>query len=204
MNVESLASAHHRPLATSTSAPGTGRLPLALRGATVALALAGVIGWTVGWFDQPANGAPRITLEDAASSRDELISRFLAGLAANDRDAMERLLINKHEYVQLILPGSVAPDREPQIMPERKAEFFFGYLDTRSRYFLKSLLARLGGKPLELVRIDVARIQPYLWYTALRSPTLHLEHEGRPVEIALGSIAEFNGQFKFLSYYVDD
>jgi hypothetical protein len=193
-----------RHLTGTTSAAGTPTLSLVLRGTAITLALAGVAGWAVGWFDQPVNGAPRLTLENAAPSSGELVGRFLAALAANDRDAIEQLRINQNEYLQLILPGSVAPDEALQVMPEKKAEFFFGYLDTRSRYSLKSLMTRMGGKPLELVRIDVPKIERYRWYTALRDPVLHVKYGGKPVEIRLGSIAEINGQFKFISYYVDD
>jgi len=206
MRTDTLRSAPSVRLFHAATLETTSKAKLALRGAAAVLAVAGVVGWATGWFQQPpaANGAPQITLETAASSRDELIGQFLAALSANDREAIERLRINESEYLDLVLPGSVQRGKPPQIMPEKKSVFFWHYLDTRSRYFLRALTRRFAGKPLELTSVEVQKVEPLLWYTVHRDPILHVKYEDKILDIHIGSIAEIDGQFKFISYYTDD
>lgn len=207
MNAHSLRSPTHASSLHRAAAPKNGAgqfVKLTLRGAPLALALLGFVGWVGGWFDRPVSGAPRIQLANAAASREALISDFLAALEANDRQALERLRINQREYLTLILPGSVQPGSPPQIMPARKSEFFWSYLDTRSRYYLRALLQRAGGKHFDRVRVDVPKVERLSSYTAHRDPVLSATHVGEELEIRIGSIAEVDGQFKFMTYYVDD
>ncbi len=129
---------------------------------------------------------------------------MLQALAANDRKGVERLAVNEHEYRALILPGSVKPGKPPQIMPEEKSAYFWRMLYTNSFYTLDNIMQGHGGKKYNLKRIEVQRVEPFAWYIAHRDPILVLEEDdGTRLDVRLGSIAEYNGQFKFISFWSD-
>jgi hypothetical protein len=169
--------------------------------------LAAVLAAAVWIWQRPQDagaGIPPMTFGNAATSADALVERFLVALAAGDRNAIESLRVDENEYRRLIMPGSVKPGQKPQLMPDKKSEYFWRDANTKSVYTLAGIVADYGGKSYRLKTIERGRTERFAWYTAHRDPILHLEAEdGRPVRLQLGSIAELNGGFKFISYYSD-
>lgn len=154
---------------------------------------------------EPAGaGVPDISFANSSSSPDDLVGRFVTALAANDRAAIERLRVDEREYRDVIMPGSVKPGRPPQIMPDRKSEYFWRHHNTLSVYSLDGVLKGYGGGSLRLRRVEYLRVEPFAWYTAYRDPILQLETAtGEVVSLQLGSIAEYRGRYKFISYRAD-
>jgi hypothetical protein len=146
-----------------------------------------------------------LTLTDGTPSIHALVARLLQALAARDAAAVERLRINRSEYLNIIVPGNVEPGRPPQRIPADTAQFYWEMLDTKSRYSQQDLLNRFGGRTLALKNIRYLNgIKPYAWFVAYGRARLTIEDEsGREDEIATGSIAEVRGQFKFVSYTRD-
>jgi hypothetical protein len=179
------------------------KLPL-FRFACLAAALFAVGLLTYRTVDRADAGTPDIVLANGAGSPDELVNRFLAALAANDRGQIESLRVDENEYRNLIMPGSVKSGFPPQLMPDKKSEYFWRQHNTLSVYTLVGLLKGYGGESFRLKKVEYPRVDEFIWYKAYRDPTLLLESEGgEVVELQLGSIAEYRGRYKFISYRSD-
>lgn len=140
-------------------------------------------------------------LVDAAPSVDALIGRLLDALAANDADALHRLRVTEDEYRTFILPGSVKPGEPPQVFDEASSQHLWGMLNSHSLYVAKGIIAKYGGHRYRLKGTEFAKgQQKYAWYEAYKVVNLTLEDEkGIAGELELGSIANVDGQFKFIS-----
>jgi hypothetical protein len=152
-----------------------------------------------------ANRPPSIRLAGSANSVDALVDQFLRGLERGDREALERIRISEREYVSFILPGSAPEGQKPQAFPDKKAKYFWGMNHTRSSYALQRLLNDFGGRSYRRKTLRYGSgTQQYAWYTAHKDLELVVEDgQGREVEVHTGSIAEIDGQFKFISYFCD-
>jgi hypothetical protein len=166
-------------------------------------ALAVVALWIVRATQPAGAGIPPVVLTNGAASVDAVAERFVAALSARDFRAIEALRVDETEYRRLIMPGSVKPGQAPQNMPEKKSEYFWRSANTKSIYSLATIVEQYGGKPYRLKRVEVPRVDRFAWYTAHRDPILHLVAGGEDVELQLGTIAEYGGRFKFISYYSD-
>lgn len=178
--------------------------PMIVRLSCLAGALMAIGLLTYQTADRVDASIPRIAFAGGADSVEALAQHFLAALAANDRQGIERLRVDETEYRAFIMPGSVKPGQPPQIMPEDKSEYFWRHHNTLSYYTLNNLLKIHGDNNYRLEKVDAPRVQQYAWYTAHRAPILHLQTEdGHELQIQLGSIAEHEGRFKFISYRFD-
>jgi hypothetical protein len=102
------------------------------------------------------------------------------------------------------MPGSVKPGRPPQLMPADKSEYFWRHHNTLSVYSLNGVLKGYGGESFRLKSIEHPPVEQFAWYSAYRDPILRLENAaGEGIEIQLGSIAEYQGRYKFISYRAD-
>lgn len=175
-----------------------------LRTGLLTLAFLALGLWTRAIASPTAVGPPKIRLSNAELGREILIEKFVAALSTADREDIERLRIDENEYRSLILPGSVQPGQPPRIIPADKSRYFWQLGDTKSRYSLNALLRSYGGRPYSIDRVDFQRVERFAWYTAHRDPVIYLKASNGTVhELRLGSIAEFNGRYKFISYYSD-
>jgi len=140
-------------------------------------------------------------LVDAAPSIDVLIDRLLDALAKNDADALHRLRVTEDEYRNFILPGSVRPGEPPQIFSEADSKHYWGMNNSNSVYAAAGILRGYGGHKYRLKGIEYAKGQKeYAWYKAYKVVSLKLEDEGGKEDgLVLGSIADVDGQFKFIS-----
>jgi hypothetical protein len=150
-------------------------------------------------FRMAVGGTEQRALTGGAASRDALVARFAAAVAARDTAALQAMAVNAREFIDLVYPSS--PYTAP---PYRQAPgFVWTQIQLPSGSGLRRLLERVGGSPL---RIDALRCPA----TPERQGAnrLHTEcvvrfaigaatpREGR----LFGTILERDGRFKFVSY----
>lgn len=153
----------------------------------------------------PAAEGSSTTLRGGASSRDELIDRFLQALREKDRDALRRLRLSESEYRDIVLPGHVAVGEPLRKYPEDVSQFAWRLLNTKSFYYEALLLGDFGGHTYEIQGMEYEEgTQSYATYTAYKQLRLQLQRDdGAEVELRTGSVADIAGQFKFVSYIRD-
>jgi len=152
-----------------------------------------------------AKAAPAVRLEHAAPSIDKLIDEFVAAINDKDKARLRQLRVSQEEYVGLILPGSVQPGtRRPQYNQE-ETEYLWGMLNGKSIYAEAGLIASFGGHNATVTQKEFRKgITQYADYTAYKQLTLTLKDDkGTEATMRIGSIAEVDGQFKFISYVRD-
>lgn len=144
-------------------------------------------------------------LDGWATSREELITRFLEALRQKDGAALERLRVNEEEYVEIILPGSVPEGQPLRTWPREVSAYFFRDLDTKSRYSQQQLLANFGGHRVRIENVEYeGGVKRYANHVAHRQLRLTLKNEsGEEAVLETGSIAEIEGRFKFISFVAD-
>lgn len=147
--------------------------------------------------ERPAHFA----LVDAAPSVDVLVDRLLAALKKNDVDALHRLRVTEAEYRTFVLPGSGEPGEPARVYDDVTSNFAWQRLHTNSLYAGDGIIRGYGGHTYELKEVQYLKgRKQYAWYTAYKTVALRLRDEtGTERELVLGSIAEIDGQFKFLS-----
>ena len=153
--------------------------------------------------DTPASPLTRpahFKLQGAAPSIDVLLQRVLAALAANDVQALHRLRVTEQEYRSFVLPGGVEKGRPPQAFDEQSSKFAWDLLNTKSLYAGQAILTNFGGRHYTLKDVQYAKGQRhYAWYDTWNTTVLTLEDDaGGMRELTLGSIADVDGQFKFV------
>ncbi len=147
-------------------------------------------------LERPAHFA----LADAAPSVDALIDRFLDALQRKDVAALRRLRVTESEYRTFFLPGSVEPGKPPRVYDDDYSKYAWDMINTNSTYAANQIIANYGGHTLKVKeRKFLKGEQAYAWYRAFKVLDLALEDEvGQERELTLGSIADVDGQFKFM------
>lgn len=158
---------------------------------------------------EPKTAAPPPAIEkpagfklvDGAPSIDVLVARVLDALAANDARALHRLRVTEDEYRRFVIPGSAKPGQPPQVLDEKQSAFWWGMLNTNSRYAGERIMVGYGGHHYTLKGVEYAKGHTQLlWYDAYKTTVLTLENDdGEERELTLGSIAHVDGQYKFIS-----
>ncbi len=141
------------------------------------------------------------TLADASPSIDALLGRLLDALASNDVDALQRLRMTEAEYRTFVLPGSVEPGQPPRAYEEGPSKWAWHNVDTNSHYAAAAMIKGYGGQRYTLKEVKYLKGHgTYAWYDAYRTVSLTLvDEKGQSGELVLGSIADIDGQFKFIS-----
>ena len=149
----------------------------------------------------PSQRPAHFALVDAAPSVDALIGRLLDALAKSDLAALHRLRVTEDEYRKFLLPGGSAPGQPPQAYDDASSDFAWQMLNTNSRYAASGIINGYGGHKYKVKETNYLKgRQEYAWYTAYRTLSLTLEDEaGAAHELVLGSIADVDGQYKFVS-----
>jgi hypothetical protein len=153
----------------------------------------------------PPADKSKLLLTDGAPSIDDLLQRFLDALAKNDWQAMRKLRVTEYEYRYIIMPGAV-PDGQPQrTYPTDVSEYFWDTLNTKSAYSEDHLLKSFGGHTYKLKDVTFAKgTRKYATYSGFAQARLRVEDgDGKQEELAIGSIAEVDGQYKFISFIRD-
>jgi len=140
-------------------------------------------------------------LAGAAPSIDALIDRLLAALEKNDVDGLHRLRLNEDEYRTFLLPGSAQPGHAARVYDETTSKFAWERVNTNSVYAAAGIIRGYGGHKYKVKEVKYLKGRAdYAWYTAYKTVSLTLEDEsGTEGELVLGSIADIDGQFKFIS-----
>ena len=157
----------------------------------------------------PRVGAETVTprrFDDASPSADALIRRFVEALDKQDAATLRHLRVTESEYRTIILPGSVPPGAPRRHYRDDVSEYFWGTMNGKSAGYEKNLLDTVGGHgPSKVKTISYAKgEQQYADYKAYKQLRLVVEDAaGREVDIRTGSIAEIDGQYKFISFIRD-
>jgi len=145
--------------------------------------------------------APTAALQDGERSRDALVGRFVAALAAADTADLRAMTVSRAEFAYLVYPGS-AHTRRPS---RQEAELVWFLHLQGSQTGLSRALARYGARPLVLLGYQCAP-EPVreganrFWHGCV----LRLSASGEASEIRLfGAVLERAGRFKLHSYAND-
>ncbi|MDQ8155604.1 MAG: hypothetical protein P3B98_13200 [Gemmatimonadota bacterium] len=150
-------------------------------------------------FQAAAGGAPVGALQGGADSREALVTRFAAAVAAGDTLALRRMAITPREFIDLVYPAS--PYTKP---PYRQSpSLTWQQIQLPSESGLRRLMERHGGRPM---RISAVQCAP-----APEQQGANRLHVGCAVEFAsggatprtgqlFGTIIERSGRFKVLSF----
>jgi hypothetical protein len=152
-----------------------------------------------------AKPASPARLRNGAPSIDTLIEDFVQAINDKDKARLRELRVSQEEYVGVILPGSVEPGaRRPQYNQE-ETEYLWGMLNGKSVYTEANLIASFGGHHARVTEKEFRKgTKTYADYTAYKQLTLTLKDDkGTEAIMRIGSIAEVDGQFKFISYVRD-
>lgn len=156
-------------------------------------------GTTVDSSATPAT--PALRLSNAQPSLDELVEKFRQAVVAKDKQALHSLRVTQDEYLGIILPGSIAPG-EPRgpAYKEDAQQYFWGLLNGKSIYSEAGLLSEWGGRSFRITKIQFHKgVERYADYKAYRRLVLTVEDDAGHVDvIRTGSVAEIDGQFKFI------
>jgi hypothetical protein len=137
-------------------------------------------------------------LENAATSRDELVRRFAAAVEAADRDTLVRLVMNRAEFGYLYYEHTRFTC-DPYYLPP---EILWEQMQNRSGRGLTRVLERLAGQPLGFrgYRCPTDAVQEgpnTVWHECT---VRYTDGQGREVESRLfGTIVERDGRFKLVS-----
>ena len=152
----------------------------------------------------PATAVQR-KLADAAPSVDALIDRFLGALATKNRAALHRLRVTEREYRDTILAGTVEKGEALRAWPDDVTSYFWGAIEDKSRAYEDYLLNMYGGRRFRVKSVSWDKgVKEYATYKGYKQLRLELEDEaGAAVRLATGSVAEVDGQYKFVSFIRD-
>ncbi len=143
-------------------------------------------------------GAAVTQLGDASTSRDELVERLAAAIAANDAVTLQRAVVTVREFIDLVYPES--PNTKA---PYRQAPGLVWTMITEpSNSGRRRLLAKLGGKPLAITSVSCSQPPETQGRNRLWSgcSVRYTSGSDAPRDGRLfGAIIERDGRFKFMS-----
>lgn len=149
------------------------------------------------------SGLPELSaLQGGDDSRQALVSHFITALAASDKIALGKLALSRAEFAWLYFPNSRDAMMPNGLPPQRR----WDQVTLNSEKGIGRALTRLGGKPITLESFDCPN--PPVTTGAQKL------HDGCTVKLKLadgttftgplfGSIIEYAGRFKFVSYTND-
>jgi hypothetical protein len=153
-----------------------------------------------------ASAPPVAHFVDGAPSIDVLLADLLAALATNDEQALHRLRVNEHEYRTIISRDTV--ERGESEPDERKTSgaLSCGRVVQEAEAGARELLARFGGHAYARRQLTFTNgIRQCAGYTAHGDVWLTLLDEyGERAELRTGTIAQVEGQYKFIGFSPSD
>jgi hypothetical protein len=146
-----------------------------------------------------------VRLEHGAPSIDKLIDDFVQAINDKDKARLRELRVSQGEYAGLILPGSVEPGTHRPQYNQEEVEYLWGILNGKSIYAEATLLESFGGHHAKVTAKQFQKgVTQYADYKAYKQLRLTLtDDKGTEATMRIGSIAEVDGQFKFISYVQD-
>jgi hypothetical protein len=148
-------------------------------------------------------GLPQLAaMQGGELSRQALVSRFVAALAASDKTALGQLAISRAEFAYLYFPNSSDAAMPNGLPPQRR----WDQINLRSEKGIGRALTRLGGKPLTLDSFDCPNPPVTTGLMTLHDGCTVRLHRADGEKFAgplFGSILEYAGRFKFVGYAND-
>ncbi len=150
-------------------------------------------------FSESIGGAHVTALRHGSQSRDQVVSRFVKALAANDSTELHDMVLSAREFADLVFPSSPYTHPPYRESPAR----IWMLINEPSESGLTRLLRRLGGKPLDYIdhRCDAKpdRQGPNTIWTGC---TLRIRETDGSISTHryFGSIIERDGRYKIVSY----
>jgi hypothetical protein len=150
-------------------------------------------------FKAARHGAAARRLEGGASSRDELVRRFVAALEQRDTAALRSLVLNAGEFIDLYYPTSLYA-RPPY---KQSPELRWFLMQENSNKGFHRLLQRYGGRPAGYAGYrcaDTPNVEGdnRIWDRCTIAWALH------PTPLrAFSTIIERSGRYKFMSWAND-
>jgi hypothetical protein len=141
------------------------------------------------------------------ASEEALVDQFVAAVSAQDKDAMNRLRVTAAEYRDVIIPGTAPVGKTMQgPLSEKKFNFWWSMLNTRSRDFAAVILHDFGGHNWQRQRYWYTDPpKEYSGYRALGEVRIAVVDEaGTLGTMRTGTIADVGGQYKFIGFEYDD
>jgi hypothetical protein len=138
-------------------------------------------------------------LSGGASSRDDLVRRFLRAVEARDTSGLHRLVLSRGEFAYLYYPTSAQGLPPYDLSPD----LMWFMLVERSNRGVTALVSERAGKPLASAGYRCLGNSTVEGRNRLWGPCLvrRIQAPGDTVEERLfGPIVERDGRFKFLSY----
>jgi hypothetical protein len=153
-----------------------------------------------------AKSARESFVRGGAPSVDALMEKFVRALSNSDKDALAALLVNREEYVDLIVPGTVPVGHGPRQVSDQPKEYYWKMLSTKDHYFQESLLTQFGGRRYRDYTLKFTQpAKEYAWYKAYGRVKLDLRGEDElTYSLSTGWVAEVDGKYKFIGYETDD
>jgi hypothetical protein len=144
-------------------------------------------------------------LVGGAASMDELVKQLVDGLQAGDKEAVNRCLITKADYVDFVLPGAGKPGDPPRHYTSEMNDYAWGTMYGKTIYFRANLIAEYTGKHYKVKSYEFRKgSQDFAWYRTHQRISILLEDEdGKETALNTGSILEVNGRYKFISLIKD-
>lgn len=153
-----------------------------------------------GWLSMASSSRP---LDGGASSVVDLVELAMDAFESHDTTALERLLIRRDEFVDIIYPELglfYASARDTRI--ETK-QFLWENQDRNSQKGLRKALREVGRKRMRVIDVRFeGGVKTFRTYK-LHEGTQVIVRTERGTEatlLALGSIVERDGRFKLMSY----
>ena len=144
--------------------------------------------------------APQPAWSNSFDSADALASAALEAIAAADESRLARLALSEDEMRDTVWPALPA-SRDAVGMPWN---YFWREHAQRNTGYLKTVLAKHGGKGYDLAAVSFDGKTTYGDVTIYREPALDLRTASGPQRLRLfGSMAERGGRWKLYSFVVD-
>src|SRR5262249_46821064 len=99
---------------------------------TLALGLLAVTAGVASTSDTPASTTPsEYRLTDAEPSIDSLLEKFRHALETKDKQLLRQLRVNRKEYLDIIMPGSVDEGQPRATYDKTARDYFWSILNTK-------------------------------------------------------------------------
>jgi len=135
-------------------------------------------------------------------SADELARGVAQGLAANDREALDRFRISREEYMAVVWPELPVSKIEQW---KSQSGFVWSQHAAKSDQGLRMIIARFGGKTLTVRSVTCKTpAQEYATFKLHVRPAVELVDQSGATQAdpVFGTIIERSGRFKVFSYSI--
>lgn len=142
-----------------------------------------------------------------APSVESLLDEFVAALAARDEAKMHSLRVTEAEYRDVIIPGSATVGQQLQgPVSDKKFQYFWGMLNTKSRDVGVVIMHDFGGRPWQRARHWFTQPpRQFSGYEALGEVRIAVtDGSGTTGTVRTGWIANVDGRYKFVGFEYDD